>query len=192
MLILQQQQQQLLFSCEQPGNSVMFYLYLFKPIQQSYGMQLRRWCSCSFASPFMKPFAWLNNMPYLDAVDFPSGSSCGRRGKHFKVEGCFTPVRMREFASLRSGDIVGMFGRDIGPGELVSAFSVMYPWAATRRMATETKDYLKLYYKFGPQLSKSPADQSPHWVSELATSQKFTKLFAYDFRVPGPWPYQLQ
>ena len=52
----------LFFSVEQPGFSVMFSLHCFK-VLVALGAVVTRFCSCTFASPFMKPLQWLHNKP---------------------------------------------------------------------------------------------------------------------------------
>ena len=173
-------------SCEQPGSSVMFYMDCFRRLRGRSSYSVTRFCSCTYGSPFMKPFQFLSNMPGVAALR--ANCRCPYRRKHFIVEGSFTTQRLADFteraARLHPGGASRVFGREPRLGEPVSRFSGSYPRPAMTVVANGNLAALRLWLDHVAPAVR-PAYRPPRWSRELAESLPFRPCVAYRFGRSG-------
>ena len=170
-------------SDEQPGGSVLHYLDIFQRLIREEEWTVSRWCHCSFGSPFQKPHQWLHNEPWLLAL--PRGCSCGRRGRHFKVEGSFTPERLALFESMCTGGSAAVYRVSPRPGQSVASFSGSYPIGAMQLMASGAVNAVAAAKRDPCGPAFRPRHVAPDWICEFIESARFHPVIAYDFARPA-------
>ena len=170
-------------SDEQPGGSVLHYLDIFQRLLREEGWAISRWRHCSFGSPFQKPHQWLHNEPWLLAL--PRGCSCGRRGRHFKVEGSFTPERLALFESMCVGGSAAVCRIPPRPGQSVASFSWFYPWGAMRLIAKGAVRAVAAAKRDPSGPAFRPRHVAPNLVCEFIEGTRFHPVIAYDFARPA-------
>ena len=104
------------FLVEQPGGSVMFYMACFVRLAML-GAVLTRCTSCSFGSPFCKPFQWLHNKPWL--TELAGTCTCEWRGAHLVIGGSFSPEVLSTFHSRCRPSAKRVFGGARSPVSLL-------------------------------------------------------------------------
>jgi len=173
-------------SCEQPGSSVMFYLDCFQRLRRRSSFTVSRFCSCTYGSPFMKPFQFLSNMQGVSMLR--ANCRCPYRRKHFVVEGSFTAVRRADFlnrcAALHPGGALNVFGREPRLGEPVSRFSGSYPRPAMMIVAKGNLASLSAWSDCAAPALR-PTYRPPRWSRELAEALPFKPCVSYRFGRSG-------
>ena len=181
----------------------MFYMACFVRLAML-GAVLTRFTSCSFGSPFCKPFQWLHKKPWL--TELAGTCTCEWKGAHLVIGGSFSPEALSTFHSRCRPSAKGVFGRDPVPGEPLAAFSASYPLPLVRRMAAGSAQakrgqspVLPLSQRFstletlrtsglgfsGLEVEAREFFDDPEWIGELAESLPFRELLRYRFKGKG-------
>jgi len=195
-------------SVEQPGSSRLFNLHLYKTLVLL-GCVIVKFDFCSFGSPFKKPSKWLTNKPWLEPLS--SRCHCPFQGRHFVVQGSFTPDNLSEFCARCRPSAIEVFGREPKAGEAVASSSATYPLRLMSGMAagslrakhgqpgtfsdqivqatlqelnldaTDRFPAVASETPFGPR----PWFEDPEWINELSEGLEFKEMFRYKFVKPG-------
>ena len=198
----------LFVSVEQPGSSRLFRLHCYR-VLVSLGCVISHFAFCSYGSGFRKASKWLHNKPWL--LPLESQCSCKYRGRHFVVQGVFTPQLIEDFNNRCEPDCTTVYGRLPRAGELVSAFSASYPRRLVAGMASglaaakrgcvsriphsvhlrtlkelgldSCLEYIK--YPTDAEYPLRKAHEDPEWIGELCDCLHFKECFRYRFRKSG-------
>eukprot|EP00439_Symbiodinium_sp_Y106_P019028 s5802_g2.t1 len=155
-----------LYSIEQPGSSVMFFLPCFVRLA-SLGAVLTRLCCCSFGAPFRRPLQFLHNKGWLLELGGPC--LCSKGQAHFRVEGTFSSASIAEFNSRCTPSCIGVYGRHPEVGESVSSFARRCPALLAKRLAAGS-----VWARDG---RARRFHDDPEWVGELADCLPFRECY---------------
>lgn len=195
-------------SVEQPRNSRLFHLHLYKVLVQL-GCVLTQFAFCYFGSGFHKPSRWLHNKPWL--VPLECQCKCEQKGKHFVVQGTFTKTSISLFDEKCRPNCEEVYGCSPYPGQRVSEFSAAYPLRLVQAMAVGSLQASKGHVDAMPlqaihmtaqsleipledvspvppsevPFPNRPWFEDPEWVGELCESLLFREVFRFNFKKSG-------
>eukprot|EP00438_Fugacium_kawagutii_P000101 Skav218715 [mRNA] locus=scaffold1346:664540:668773:+ [translate_table: standard] len=172
----------LVCSIEQPGGSVMYYLDIFQRLL-SHGFHMVRFPFCGFGTPFQKLSCWISNNPHM--TQLAARCNCGRKGRHFRVQGVFDHQRLREFCKMCRPSVEAVFGAAPQLGQAVAKFSAAYPLPLCKRIAQYNAIHFnELDDAVEPSIER-PSSSPPRWVSELGRSLTWKKMLQFAFNKPN-------
>ena len=168
----------LLATCEQPGNSVMYRLDIFRRLLLK-GFFLIRFPFCGYGAPFQKESAWLPNSPKLRVMQ--AKCNCPLRGAHLRLESSFTRESIKEFCRLCQPSCLAVFGRVPQVSQPLYRFSGSYPLPVCRRILELQRSCVE---SLGHDDSTHirPAHHPPRWVADLGCCLPWKALIQYKFR----------
>ena len=167
-----------LASCEQPSGSVMFRLDIFRKLRLK-GFFLLRFPFCGYGTPFQKDSAWLVSNPKLLVLQ--AKCCCPLRGRHLRLESCFTQESLKQFAQACRPNVVAVFGRAPRVGEPLCRFSGTYPVPLCRRIFEMQLPYIQKLNQDDSSHIR-PAHQPPRWVADLGCCLSWKTLIQYRFK----------
>ena len=169
-------------SDEQPGGSVLHYLDIFQRL-----LREEEWTiSIGGATAPSGPLPKSRTSGFTTSPGFSlcrEGADCDLRGRHFKVEGSFTPERLALFESMCVGGSAAVYRVPPLPGQSVA--SGPYPWGAMRLMAKGAVRAAAAAKRDPSGPAFRPRHVAPDWVCEFIESAHFHLVIAYDFARPA-------
>ena len=113
--------------------------------------------------------------------EMAGGCSCPLKGKHLRLESCFTTDTVKSFAELCRPDCATVFERIPRACEPLCKFPGAYPLPAMRRLLELQLPAIAALKSPDNSLQR-PAHKPPRWIGDLGRSLQWTTIMQYKFK----------